>query len=312
MTTAAARQLQGIAKELVRAGKKARRRGKPKDWHRLRTTSRRLRGALAAFATALDPALQPKLARRAKKITKLPAKVRDLDVALGNLQLLRGQGQARGERRAAKEMIRRLRRKRDRAERALRKRLARKRPVHRLAVGLKKALRHPAVPRRGADSSTGSLGHAGRVVLERHAAVTGWEDDGKLHALRVAVKQYRGALSAWVDAHPGNTREHRAALEALQKVQTALGEHHDWSELARRLDIRRLALANDGAHHRELVGFEGLLARARSEQKAHFERYHVELHEHLPALVSAEAAALAAARDRSSGLRQLFEKAAVN
>jgi CHAD domain-containing protein len=312
MTTAAARQLQGIAKELVRAGKKARRRGKPKDWHRLRTTSRRLRGALAAFSASLDPALQPKLARRAKKITKLPAKVRDLDVALSNLQLLRGQADTRSERRAVKEMLRRLRHKRDRRERDLRKRLARKRPVHRLAVRLRKALRHPAVPGRAADSSTGQLGQAGRVVLERHAAVGSWEDDDKLHVLRVAVKQYRGALSAWVDAHPGHTREHRPALEALQKVQTVLGEHHDWSELSRRLDIRRLALANDGAQHRELVGYESLLARARREQKARFEVYYSTLHEHLPALVSTEAAALAAVRGRQSGLRQLFEMAAVN
>jgi len=309
--TTAARQLEEMAKELVRAGKKARRRGKPKDWHRLRTTSRRLRGALAAFATALDPQLQPQLQRRAKKITKLPAKVRDLDVALGNLQLLRGAAETRGERRAAREMIRRLRRKRDQNERALRQRLARKRPVHRLAVRLKQALRHPAGPGRTGDS-TEPLGRAGRVVLGRHADVGGWEDDDKLHALRVAVKQYRGALAAWVDAHPGNTREHRLTLEALQKVLTVLGEHHDWSELARRLDLRRLALANDGAPHRELVGYEGLLVRARQQQRARFDLYRTQLHDHLPALVSTEAAALAAARGRSSGLRQLFEMAAVN
>jgi CHAD domain-containing protein len=311
MTTAAARQLAGIAKELVRAGKKARRRGKPKDWHRLRTTSRRLRGALAAFAAALDPAVQPQLARRAKKITKLPAKVRDLDVAIGNLALLRGQAETRGERRAAREMIRRLRGKRDENERALRKRLARKRPVHRLARRLKKALRHPVAPGRPTDSSA-ALGRAGRVVLERHAALGGWEDDDKLHTLRVAVKQYRGALAAWVDAHPGSAREHRPALEALQKVQTVLGEHHDWSELARRLDIRRLALANDGAGHRDLLGYEGLLGRARREQKERFEGYRAQFHDHLPGLVSHEAAALAAARARASGLRQLFEMAAVN
>lgn len=309
--TAAARQLEGMTKALVRAGKKARKRGKPKDWHRLRTTSRRLRGALAAFAAVLDPQLQPQLERRAKKITKLPAKVRDLDVALGNLQLLRGGAETSGERRAAKEMIRRLRRKRDQRERALRQRLARKRPVHRLAARLKKALRHPASPGRISDS-TEALGRAGRVVLGRHAEVGGWDDDDKLHALRVAVKQYRGALAAWVDAHPGNTREHRFALEALQKVLAVLGEHHDWSELARRLDIRRLALANDGARHRELVGYEGLLARAREQQRARFDAYRSQLHDHLPALVSTEAAALAAARGRSSGLRHLFEMAAVN
>src|SRR6185369_16086831 len=117
MSTEAGRQLEGIARELVKAGKKARRRGKPKDWHRLRTTSRRMRGALAAFADALDPALQPELARRAKKVTKLPGEVRDLDVAISNLRFLRDAAQSRDERRAANELLRRLERERERDER---------------------------------------------------------------------------------------------------------------------------------------------------------------------------------------------------
>jgi CHAD domain-containing protein len=305
MSTEAGRQLGTIAKELIRAGKKARRRGKPKDWHRLRTTSRRMRGALTAFAGALDPALQPQLARRAKKITKLPGKVRDLDVALGNLHLLRSAAETRGERRATKEMLRRLRRKRDRQERRLRRKLNRKRPVQRLATRLKKALRHPPAAARP-DDSTDALAATTHTVLERLVEIGGWDDDEKLHALRVAVKQHRGALSAWVDAHPGHVREHRAALDTLQKVQAVLGEHHDWSELARVLDDRRRKLANDGAHHRELVGYEALLARARQEQKARYEIYRGEPHERLAALLSAEPPPA-----RSNG-RSIFEMIASN
>jgi hypothetical protein len=306
MSTEAGRQLEGIARELVKAGKKARRRGKPKDWHRLRTTSRRMRGALAAFTSALDPALQPQLARRAKKITKLPSEVRDLDVAIGNLHILRDTAQTRGERQAAKEMLRRLKGERDRNERRLRKKLARKRPAQRLRSQLKKALRQPP-PQGPQGADTDGLTATSGRVQERLAALGGWEDDQTAHALRVAVKQHRGALAAWVDAHPGHAREHRAALDVLQKVQTMLGEHHDWSELSRRLDDRRRKLANDGARHRELVGYEAMLGRARLEQKARYDAYRAELHDRLSPLVTEERAAT-----RTRPGRSIFEMIAAN
>jgi CHAD domain-containing protein len=287
MTSEAGRQLKSIASELVQAARKARRRGRPKDWHRLRTTSRRLRGALTAFAPTLAPAPRTALDRRAKKITKLPAQVRDLDVALDNLKALRRAAENRPERKAAKEMSRRLARKRDRNERSARRHLARKRPVQRLASQLKKALRQSATPRPG--DSHDALGAAARLVLERRNAVAGWEDVETLHELRVAVKKYRGALTAWMEAHPGHVRENRATLDGLQGLQTVLGEHHDWSELARRLDKRRLALATDGAGHRELVGYEALLDRARHEQKARYEAYLALQHDRLPRWLGAGA-----------------------
>ena len=307
MSREAGRQLRAIAKELVRAGKKARQRGKPKDWHRVRTTSRKMRGALAAFGSALDPALQPQLARRAKKITKLPAKVRDLDVALGNLHRLRDEAKTRGEKQAAREMCKRLGRKRDQHERRLRRELARKRPVQRLAASLKKALRHPPPPARVSEASAEALGRSSQEVLDRLAEIGGWEDDENLHQLRVAVKQHRGALTAWLEAHPGHLREHRPTLDTLEKVQTVLGEHHDWSELARRLDGRRRQLANDGAGHRELLGYEALLARSRQEQRARYEVFRAELHDRLSNQLEEP---LPSVRTRAG--RSIFEMIAVN
>jgi CHAD domain-containing protein len=286
----AGRQLREIARELVKAGKKARRRGRPKDWHRLRTTSRRLRGALAAHADLLAPALRPKLARRAKQITKLPARVRDLDVALEHLRALRHGVATGAERHAAKELRRRLERRRTRHERVLRKRLGRERPARALAVSLRKALKHP-VDRRHGEAGLSALAVGARSVLECRARVGEWDDPEKLHLLRVAVKKYRGALAAWAAA-PGRVRDHRIALNELQAVLTVLGEHHDWSELCRRLDQRRLALAHDGARHRDLVGYEGLLARARKEEKARHEIYRAQFHDRLPILVAAGAARL--------------------
>jgi CHAD domain-containing protein len=276
-------QLKDLSKELVRAGEKARRRGKPRDWHRLRTTSRRLRGALVAHAEVLDPARQPRLATRAKKITKLPTGVRDLDVALDNLEVLRALAAGKAQRRAVREMRRRLSRKRDRLDRKLRKRLRRDQPTQELASTLKKALRRQAVPARPGNGVVDVLVVPSRDVRERWAAVADWQDDAAVHALRVAVKKYRGALAAL----PGLTREQRAALETLQRVQDLLGQHHDWSMLALRLDRRRRKLANRGARHRELVGYEALLARARQEQKARYDGYRGELHVPLGLLVEA-------------------------
>jgi CHAD domain-containing protein len=285
--------------ELVRAGKKARRRGKPRDWHRLRTTSRRLRGALTAHADVLDPASRPKLDQRAKQITKLPAKVRDLDVALANLVVLRCLADRRRERRAAREMRERLERKRARSDRKLKKHLERERPVRALATSLRRALRHDGPHPAERQGGEGALGACARVVIERRARIGDWDDDEGLHALRVAVKKYRAALAALAETG-GRARDHRATLEGLQRVLTVLGEHHDWSELSRRLDQRRLALAHRGARHRELVGYEALLARARQQQKARHDRYRAELHDELLLLVTAPARSLAAPASSAS------------
>jgi hypothetical protein len=42
-----------------------------------------------------------------------------------------------------------------------------------------------------------------------------------------------------------------------------LGEHHDWS----------------------VIGYEGLLARARQEQRTRYDLYRAELHDQIPAVV---------------------------
>jgi hypothetical protein len=94
-------------------------------------------------------------------------------------------------------------------------------------------------------------------------------------------------------------------VDTLQRVQAILGEHHDWSELARRLDDRRRKLANKGARHRTLVGYEALLGRARQEQRARHEVYRAELHDRLSALLTAEPA-------RARTGRSIFELIAVN
>jgi hypothetical protein len=283
-----ARQLDELSRELERAGKKAQRRGKRRDWHRLRTTSRRLRGALVAFGGSIDPAVRPRLARRAKRITKLPAKVRDLDVALRNLALLADQAETGPQRRAAADMTRHLARLRDRRDRKLRRKLRRDRPVPTLARQIRKAVRPRAARRRQASQANGALDLCAREVLDRQAELGGWSDESGMHALRVAVKKYGAALAAWAEAQ-GQASRQRATLATLRALQTTLGEHHDWSELARRLDERR-----PEARRRDQPGYRALLARARQEQKAWHQDYLARFHDQLPALVSRSAPAEAA------------------
>jgi CHAD domain-containing protein len=254
--------LRALLEDVSRAERKARRRGGAEDWHRLRTTSRHLRGALIAHADGLDDRQQARAVREARRITRLPARVRDLDVAIENLEALRAQARSDDEREAARRAVRRLERKRKAAARKARHRLRRDRPVARLKRRLGKlsdASAPSGPPRRGLEACA-------EEVLRRRAELAGWDQAREVHRLRVAVKKYRSALMAISPHHP--------ALDGLQRVQQVLGEHHDWSELADRLAGKKR------------VGYQALAARARQEQRIRYEQYQHHLDERLPRLVA--------------------------
>jgi CHAD domain-containing protein len=236
-----------------------------------------------AHGGALEPAALKKLSRRAKKVTRLPAEVRDLDVALDNVAMLRDEVESTPERKAAKEMRRRLKKKRRSTDRKVRQQLERDRPVRKLARRLKKALARGSADGRDLKGSP-VVGVRARDVLNHRDAIGDWDDDQALHALRISVKKLRGTLQARGD---GQRRTMRPLLSTLQDVQTLLGEHHDWSELGDRLDLRRCKLLAAGARHRGLIGYELLLSRAREEQKARYDAYRAHLHDRLGTLVAA-------------------------
>jgi CHAD domain-containing protein len=288
MKNSAAVHLEPLVEDLKRAVKKARRRGDTEDWHRLRTTSRRLRGALIAFGPLLEPERHAWLARRAKRITKLPTEVRDLDVAIENVVVL-AHTRMKREQRAAKDMYDRLMRKRARRAKALQRQLRRRDPTAKLASVLRQAVRRGPGGREAPSPSPQALDACARAVLDRRAEVRGWRDDDTLHEVRVAVKKYRGALMALADATPESFAQ-GAALATLQRVQQVLGEHHDWSELGRRLIDQHAKLASrKGRPTEKLAGYRGLTARAAREQKARYEVYRRELHDRLPELVAVHA-----------------------
>jgi CHAD domain-containing protein len=168
-----------------------------------------------------------------------------------------------------------------------------------LSSALRKALRRRQAS-AGQDrvASAAAMKSCAQAVMAARTLPRGWQDEQALHDLRVAVKKYRGALMALAEAQP--TAARTEALAALQEVQHVLGEHHDWSELARRLHLREEALARDLPR---AAAYRALRARAEKEQKLRFDRY-LELHERLPALVTAHRprrrSAPAAARQRSA------------
>ena len=75
----ARQQLEKLLDDLQTIERRAQRRDDPEDWHKLRTTSRRVRGALQVFETLFPAAARPTLARKAKAITRRPGEVRDLE-----------------------------------------------------------------------------------------------------------------------------------------------------------------------------------------------------------------------------------------
>jgi hypothetical protein len=99
------------------------------------------------------------------------------------------------------------------------------------------------------------------------------------------------------------------ALAALQQIQQVLGEHHDWSELARRLRAREAASVRgkDGSRRRSSA-FRALRRRVEQEQRARFDRFQHELQHRLPSLVAAHVPAI---RPRAPATRRNGQGAAL-
>jgi CHAD domain-containing protein len=172
--------------------------------------------------------------------------------------------------------VRRLEKKRDRRARRLQRLLSREEPVAALTSVLRKALRRRAAAGMDPLAPSGqALDDCAAAVLVARAQVRGWQDDQPLHRLRIAIKKYRGALMALGDGRSD-------ALAELQKVQQVLGEHHDWSELGRRL--RQAALKSRKGTRAQ--AYQALLARAAEEQGTRFDSYRADWHDRLPSLVA--------------------------
>jgi CHAD domain-containing protein len=189
----------------------------PEYLHQLRVGLRRLRSALRAFGPVLE---EPAWLKRSLRRLQPLGVARDWDVFVESLVRAR----------ATAPVLRRARRQRDAARRAVRSLVA----SSEVSTFVLKALRwvesRPPAQKRAGTLARFAAGALGR--LERKVLQTRIDDPKSRHALRIRVKRLRYASEFFAPCFPQRAvRRDLARLEALQEI---LGELNDLA-VARRL-----------------------------------------------------------------------------
>ena len=244
-TTAARRVLERRAREVLKRRHAVRRRGRPDDIHDLRVATRRLQEAIDLLAFALPERERTRARRRARRIRRGLAEVRDADVLIETLMALAGRC-APPDRLALLALRPRLQARVGRARIvAARRGVA---PLGAARVGARPAqggdglaLAGLPVPglRRRLRALLGALPPvpmpalarvAARLVVARSAAVARCLERARsgratdLHQLRIAVKKYRYTLELMNEIGLGR---HGRAIGAARRIQEQLGRLHD-------------------------------------------------------------------------------------
>ncbi|HEX7289145.1 MAG TPA: CHAD domain-containing protein [Candidatus Angelobacter sp.] len=207
----------------------------PKRVHRLRTSIRRIQSAVTYT--------QPKLGRKQQdaldqlgKLRKRAGKVRDLDVQMVLLRSL-GNGSTRPDRRSLQEFFaaRRVRQ----AHRLLATVQKLQRAKHldhleRLAAAVQTSWTASNVPDRPLRQARTQI-----AGLDLHVGSHAQLRPGELHQVRIALK-----LARYLAELADESEERQRLLEQLKAVQDALGEWHDWEELARAVEKEFSHLVN--------------------------------------------------------------------
>ncbi|MFL5318730.1 MAG: CHAD domain-containing protein [Myxococcaceae bacterium] len=229
--------------------------------HACRTSIRRFRTAVEAFAAPVPEDVRGPASKQLKKLFKALGKARDVDV--GAELLGRGAPRLREELESKRE--RRYRRARKATKKFLRKNVL---PELRSAVTDHLVLRADPLPepyaqrtlREGADAVLTPLTDA---LLKRIKDANEKRDVETLHQLRLAVKQERDALEMLSGALPvlGSWQKR------LAQIATVLGDLHDLDVMDERVSKRM----DDGAGkktRKELERVEGKLKEQRDRLHA--------------------------------------------
>jgi CHAD domain-containing protein len=245
------------ARLAVRLGERACRRLSPSHVHEVRVACRRLRAALAFFDLTSRGPRWEELDAAARRVAKVVAPLRELDVACRRLAALdvspEGRGGAVAIETARSSLLARWRRERHKEAERRGDRLAKR--VDRLAAAKKKLVRPGDEEARGQgwlDERLARLEADVRGAASRAAAAraSGLRETGRrtkvnapasdeaawfraLHEARIAIKHQRYAWELSRSfASPEERRAHAARLEALQKRG---GDLQDGVDLAARL-----------------------------------------------------------------------------
>ncbi len=196
---------------------------KPKTVHHLRTTIRRIE-SLISYA---HPGLGKKLERSLEKLADLrkrAGKVRDVDIQLELLGMLANRSTTRDRDTLAELLNKKRARQAKRLSFAAQKlddpkfltRL--KRVAEKVGDGPAEEIR-PLAP---LEEASMQLGHLADDYAPRQEI-----KPGRLHAARIQLKKIR-YLAELAEESP----EQKALMQDLKSVQDAVGEWHDWQELA--------------------------------------------------------------------------------
>jgi len=208
----------------------------PEPLHQARVATRRLRSDLRVFRSLLDPEWTAAFRTEISWLGERLGRARDLDVLYERLEA-NALALPDDDRHAARVVLGRLRSERTRARSTLRSALRSKRYAALLEL-LTEAAAHPKL--RAEDGE--QLDHGGRDGQPIDAALRSlverqWRhlrrdvnalgdvpDDEALHRIRIEVKRcrYAAETAAVVFGKPA-----RRFAEAMESMQTVLGEHQD-------------------------------------------------------------------------------------
>lgn len=216
-------QIRGLTEDLSKAVSKLSDEATPKSVHRLRTTIRRME----SLVSYVNPDLGKKLERSLEKLESLrkrAGKVRDFDVQRELLEQI-GNGSTAKDRKALTVILDKKRERQAVRLRAAVKKLADTKFLSRIERIAEKLVGGPSGPNR----PLAPLEEA-RLQLARIAGDFSFHQSVKpsrLHQARIQLKNVR-YLAELAEESP----EQKSFIVELKKVQDAVGEWHDWEELA--------------------------------------------------------------------------------
>ena len=199
----------------------------PDAVHDVRVASRRLRAALDLSDPEVYPAFRKHRAR-AVRLTRALGCTRELDVHLDRLASL-GMGlTAPGGHEVLEHALESFDRRRRKARRAMTGRVGRLKLEDFRGLLELKALPRPFVSAGLEGAVSALLSPLLPLALSPLEEALDTEDAPRLHRMRIQVKKLRYALEILGPAFPAPPEPW---LARLRDLQTALGEHHDWTLL---------------------------------------------------------------------------------
>jgi CHAD domain-containing protein len=201
---------QKVERDLLRLSDRT----QPESVHSFRTTTRRLQTLLEELLPKRDRN-QKNLLKQLDRIRKRAGKVRDLDVQLGALRVLKAAQEPRRKTQLMQELIE----VRAKHEKKLRKALE-KETIREIRKRLKRAAKHANF-----EGGREPLAVA-REIMSRAVEGTRTWDEVALDECRILVKRARYAAEF-------STRNAESAqlIAQLKRLQDAIGNWHDWQAL---------------------------------------------------------------------------------